>query len=338
MRGVLIAIVVVIVAGGLAATALSFESRPAEGIPAGGKLFSVDRGDESHSLGKRLQDDGLIRSALLFRVLVKLQGSSASFKIGTYRIMPKMDTGAIMDLLLSGRQALVRITVPEGFTISQTAALLEQNGITSAADFERACHDSKLLEQLGLPSSSAEGYIFPDTYFFPPSYGGAAALREMVSTFRERLSSIPEAAALSSKELNDRVILASIVEREYKQPDEAPLIASVFDNRLRIHMALQSCATVVYVLTEREGKPHPEIIYDRDLLIRDPYNTYIHPGLPPGPICSPGMTSLRAVFYPAKTHYLYFRLVDPVEGRHHFSTNLAEHIDARELFIKKVGG
>ncbi|HUW41219.1 MAG TPA: endolytic transglycosylase MltG [Rectinemataceae bacterium] len=326
------------VAGFLVAAALAFELRPADGIPAGGKLFSVERGDESHSLGKKLEDEGLIRSELLFRVLAKLRGPEASFKIGTYRIMPKMATAAIMDLLLSGRQALVRITVPEGFTISQTAALLDRNGIATAADFEKACHDPALLGQLGLPFPSAEGYLFPDTYFFPASYGGAAALREMVSTFRERLSSIPEAAGLSARELNDRVILASIVEREYKQPDEAPIIASVFENRLRIHMALQSCATVVYVLTEREGKPHPEIIYDRDLVIRDPYNTYIHPGLPPGPICSPGMTSLQAVFHPAKTHYLYFRLVDPVEGRHHFSTNLAEHIDARELFIKKVGG
>lgn len=160
----------------------------------------------------------------------------------------------------------------------------------------------------------------------------------MVAAFRARLAGIPEASALSETELNDRVILASIVEREYKQPDEAPIIASVFYNRLRIRMALQSCATVVYVLTEREGKPHPEIIYDRDLLIRDPYNTYIHRGLPPGPICNPGLTSLRAVFYPATTKYLYFRVVDPEAGRHYFSTNLEEHIDARSLFIKQVGG
>jgi UPF0755 protein len=338
MRGVLKVFAIALGALCLIAAAIVFESRPSPYIPASGKLFGVERGDASQSLAKRLKAEGLIRSELLFRAMAKLQGSNASFKIGTYRIKPDMGTRAIMELLFSGRQALVRVTVPEGFTISQIARLLEQDGVAQVSDFEAACHDPAVLDKLGLPASGAEGYLFPDTYFFPESFGGEAVLREMVAAFRERLAGIPEAATLSNAELNDRVILASIVEREYKQPDEAPIIASVFYNRLRIRMALQSCATVVYVLTEREGKPHPEVIYDRDLLIKDPYNTYIHRGLPPGPICNPGMTSLRAVFYPATTKYLYFRVVDPDAGRHHFSTNLEEHIDARSLFIKKVGG
>ena len=318
IRGILKAFAIAIGAICLVAAALAFESRPSSDIPAGGMLFGVERGDASQSLAKRLREDGLIRSALLFRLMVKLRGPSASFKMGTYRIKANMGTRAIMELMLSGRQALVRLTVPEGFTLSQIASLLERDEVAAASDFEDACHDPALLNELGLPSSSAEGYLFPDTYFFPESFGGTAALREMVAAFRARLAGIPEASALSETELNDRVILASIVEREYKQPDEAPIIASVFYNRLRIRMALQSCATVVYVLTEREGKPHPEIIYDRDLLIRDPYNTYIHRGLPPGPICNPGLTSLRAVFYPATTKYLYFRVVDPEAGRHSF--------------------
>lgn len=103
-------------------------------------------------------------------------------------------------------------------------------------------------------------------------------------------------------------------------------------------MALQSCATVVYVITERLNKPHPDVLYDRDLKIDDPYNTYERRGLPPGPISNPGMTSLRAVFYPASSRFLYFRLVNPDAGTHHFSLTLEEHIDARSLFIKKVEG
>ena len=160
----------------------------------------------------------------------------------------------------------------------------------------------------------------------------------MLKAFRDRLASIPEASALNSKELHEKVILASIVEREYKVKEEAPLMASVFYNRLKIKMALQSCATVVYVITERLGKPHPDVIYDRDLKLDDPYNSYEHAGLPPGPISNPGLTSLRAAFYPATSRYLYFRLVDADAGKHHFSASLEEHLDARRLFIKKVGG
>ncbi|HTX73196.1 MAG TPA: endolytic transglycosylase MltG [Rectinemataceae bacterium] len=313
------------------------ESRPVLSVPTAGSLFAIEKGDNAQSIGKRLEQGGLIRSAAVFHALIRLEDPSAVFKTGTYRIGTGMGTQAIIQLLLSGKQALIRVTVPEGFTISQTAALLDRLGVAAAAEFRAACHDPALLTDLHLPPTGAEGYLFPDTYFFPASYGGAEAVRAMVAAFRQRLSTIPEAAELSSAELRDRIILASIVEREYKQPDEAPLIASVFFNRLRIKMALQSCATVVYVLTEREGKPHPEVIYDRDLAIEDPYNSYLYRGLPPGPICSPGMTSLHAVFYPATTHYLYFRLIDPAAGRHHFSTTLEEHIDAKNLFIKQVG-
>jgi UPF0755 protein len=233
---------------------------------------------------------------------------------------------------------LNRATVPEGFTLSQVAAMLERLGIVDRASFIAAATSPTLLAELGIPGASAEGYLFPDTYFFPMNFSAEGALRAMVKAFRAKLAELPESAALSPKELHDRVVLASIIEREYKSPDEAPLMASVFTNRLKMRMALQSCATVVYVITERLGKPHPEVIYDRDLKLDDPYNTYEHAGLPPGPISNPGMTALRAAFYPADSRYLYFRLIDPNAGTHHFSTTLEEHKGARALFIKRVEG
>jgi UPF0755 protein len=128
--------------------------------------------------------------------------------------------------------------------------------------------------------------------------------------------------------------LASIVEREYRAIDEAPLIAGVFYNRLRIGMPLQSCATVEYVITEIQGKPHPERLFDRDTEIRDPYNTYIRSGLPPGPISVPSRIALDAVFHPQASDYLYFRLINPAEGRHYFSRTLDEHIQAGALYVK----
>jgi UPF0755 protein len=328
------AAVIVLAAGAIAIT-LFLAARPAEGIGRG-RLFTVERGDSAQSVATRLADGGYIRSALVFRLLAKTGGLDSSFKAGTYRILPEMGAKRIMDEFVSGEQALVRITVPEGFTLSQVARLLERDGVAAKKDFLAAASTPRLLDELGIHAPSAEGYLFPDTYFFPSNYSAEGVLRSMVRAFKERIAAIPEAAALSPAELQDRVILASIVEREYKSPDEAPMMASVFYNRLKLRMALQSCATVVYVITERLGKPHPEVIYDRDLKLADPYNSYINRGLPPGPIANPGMTALRAAFYPASSRYLYFRLVDPKAGKHHFSATLEEHIDAARLFIKRV--
>ncbi len=327
----------IVLAAAAIAILLALVSRPSEGIGTGG-LFAVERGENAQSVAADLEHRGYIRSAFAFRLIAKAEGLGSSLKAGTYRIVAGMSSHRILDELVSGRQALVRATVPEGFTLSQIAGLLERLGISGKTAFLEASRDGRLLAEIGIPASSAEGYLFPDTYFLPKDYPAENALRSMVKAFRERLATIPETASLSAKELHDRIILASIVEREYKTADEAPLIASVFYNRLRIRMAFQSCATVVYVITERLGKPHPEVIYDRDLKLDDPYNSYEHAGLPPGPISNPGMTSLRAAFYPATSRYLYFRLVDANAGKHHFSLTLEEHLDARKLFIKKVEG
>jgi UPF0755 protein len=319
------------------ALALAMAAKPPAGM-AGESLFTVERGENAQSVAQSLEKKGLIRSALAFKLLTRIDGAGASLKAGTYRITAGMGAREILGQFVSGKQALVRVTVPEGYTLGQVAALFDRLGLAKKEDFLAAARDPAILADLGIPASSAEGYLFPDTYLFPLSFTAEGALRSMVAAFRERLALIPESAALSPSELQQRIILASIVEREYKDPDEAPLMASVFYNRLKIKMALESCATVVYVITEHLGKPHPEVIYDRDLKLDDPYNTYRHRDLPPGPISNPGMTALKAAFYPASTKYLYFRVVDAEAGRHHFSTTLEEHIKAGSLYIKKVGG
>jgi len=330
-----LASLVLAAAAGLAVLAIA--SRPAEGIGQGG-LATVEKGDSAQSVAAALARKGFIRSAFAFRLLARAEGVGSSLRAGTYRIGPGMGAKEILDTLVSGKQALSRITVPEGFTLSQIAGLLDRLGIVDRASFLQAATSSVLLSELGIQAASAEGFLFPDTYYLPLGYSAESIVRIMVRAFRDRVAAIPETEALSPKELYDRLTLASIVEREYKAPEEAPMIASVFYNRLKIRMALQSCATVVYVITERLDRPHPDVIYDRDLKLVDPYNTYEHRGLPPGPISNPGMTALKAVFYPEASRYLYFRLIDPEAGTHHFSTTLEEHLDARNLFIKKVGG
>jgi UPF0755 protein len=317
--------------------AFALAARPSTAIPEGGAIFAVERGEAAGAVARRLESAGLIRSSLAFRALAKIRGVDSSIKAGSYRVMPGMGAAGLLDDLVAGRQALVRVTVPEGLTLSQIAVLLDGLGIAGKAEFVFACRDPAFTSELGLRASSLEGYLFPDTYLLPVAFGPREAARAMVDAFKSRVSSIPEAAALSPSELHSRVVLASIVEREYRLPEEAPLMASVFYNRLRIGMALQSCATVVYVITEKLGKPHPEQLFDRDIRIPDSYNTYLHPGLPPGPISNPGLTALLAAFRPAATKYLYFRLVDEERGSHHFSASLEEHVGARSLLVKKVG-
>ena len=332
-----IATAAIALAAAAAVLVLALAARPAVGIEEGSR-FTVERGDSAQAVAIALERKGFIRSAFAFKLFARVEGLGSSLKAGTYQIGPEMGAKRILDVFVSGEQALSKVTIPEGFTLSQIASLLERLGITTKASFLEAASSAVLLSELGIPATSAEGYLFPDTYFLPTGYSAEGVLRTMVKAFHEHLSTIPEFVFLSSQELYERVILASIVEREYKSPDEAPLMASVFYNRLKIHMALQSCATVVYVITEHLGKAHPEVIYDRDLKIDDPYNSYEHTGLPPGPISNPGITSLKAAFYPAASRFLYFRLVDANAGTHHFSATLEEHLDARNLFIKKVEG
>lgn len=322
----------------VAASGFFLLARPVATIPEGGVLFVVKRGEAAGALARRLENEGFLRSSLVFRLLAKLQGLEADIKAGTYRIMPGRGASELLDELVSGKQALIRVTIPEGYTLSQVAALLENLGVSSKADFTAACSNPALAAELGIPASSLEGYLFPDTYLLPLAYGARETAQAMVAAFKQHLATIPEAASLSPEDIHSRVVLASIIEREYRVPEEAPLMAGVFYNRLRIGMALQSCATVVYVITEKLGKPHPEQLFDRDIAIQDPYNTYVHRGLPPGPISNPGMTALLASLRPTASKYLYFRLMDPLTGTHHFSTSLEEHIGARAFFVKRIGG
>ncbi|NLJ45309.1 MAG: endolytic transglycosylase MltG, partial [Treponema sp.] len=312
---------------------------PPEVIPPEGVLFTVGAGEPGARIAVRLEEEGLIRSALAFQVLLRLRNQQSLLKKGTYRIEPGMRSRDVQELLVSGKQALVRVTVPEGHTLRRTADVLHEAGVVDREEFLAAARDPALVSSLGIPAATAEGYLFPDTYYIPLKTPGEEAVRLMVGALRSRLAEgLPESLALDPQELHLRIILASIVEREYRLTEEAPRIAGVFWNRLKIGMALQSCATVVYIITEVQGKKHPEVLYNRDIEIRHPFNTYLHPGLPPAPIANPGLTALRAVFRPEPSRYLYFRLLDARTGRHYFSETLDEHIRAGALAVKGIGG
>jgi len=333
-----VAVLVIVALAAAAIAAFVFAAaydKPTGAIGPDGTLFAIGTGESGASVARRLAQEKIIRSEYLFRLLMKAKKLEHALKAGEYSIADDMGSSAILDMIVEGRQVLIRMTIPEGSSVRAIALAAETAGIATADEVLAAVSDADLAARLGIPADSLTGYLFPDTYLLPRGAGGEGLVSVMVNTFRKRLSeAVPESSVLSSGELHDRVILASIVEREYRVPEEAPLMASAFLNRLRIGMALQSCATVVYIIAEKQGKPHPVRLFDRDLKIDDPFNTYLYPGLPPEPICNPGLTALSASLRPESTRYLYFRLVDEASGKHYFSATLDEHIKAAALAVK----
>jgi UPF0755 protein len=230
----------------------------------------------------------------------------------------------IHNKLLEGTVELYPVTIPPGLSSASIAEIFEKEGVTGKADF---------LEEVN--SMNAEGMLFPDTYNFPKDYPADKVVQYMIEIFYSSLENIyPDFGNLEEGEFREKVVMASIVEREYRNEDEAARIASVFYNRIIENMYLGSCATVVYIITEELGREHPERLLYRDLDLQSPYNTYRNKGLPPGPICNPGAAALNAAFNPEATEYLYFLLEDPEKGTHLFSRSLSEHNRSYELYIK----
>jgi UPF0755 protein len=319
-----------------AAAAAFFNSAPR--LPSGrdDRLFVVEKGESLASIAERLAAGGTIRSAAVLRLAARLRGTEGKFKAGWYRVPPGASTLRVHDLLVAGSQSLVKLTIPEGWTITRIAGLVAERGIAPAADFEAAARSAALAASLSVPGATLEGFLYPDTYFVPAPFPPEMLARLMVETFFERIEEIePSWQGLGRTELFEKVTLASIVEREYQVAEEAPLIASVFANRLRLGIGLESCATIAYIITEIQHQPHPEYITLEEKGIDSPYNTYKWAGLPPGPIANPGRVALDAAFHPARTDYLYFVLRDPKEGRHYFSRDLDTHNKAKKLYLKK---
>ncbi len=313
-------------------------NRSPRGSLSDSATFQVAKGESVASIVTRLKAQDLIRSTMLLRLLSIAQGTEGTFKAGYYSISSAASSIDIHNLLVLGDSHLVKMTFPEGWTISKLSEHLERNQITPGKDFTEATRSSVLLERYSIPAETLEGYLFPDTYFFPKGFAPEAVAETMVTNFFKNLEKIvPNQAELNREELHRKVVLASIVEREYRVPEEAPQIASVFYNRLKWDIGLESCATLAYIITEIQEKPHPEYITLEDKKIDSAYNTYMWAGLPPGPISNPGIVALQATFHPAQTDYYYFLLKDKESGAHYFSKDLEEHNQAKFFYLKKVG-
>ncbi|TVR92854.1 MAG: endolytic transglycosylase MltG [Spirochaetaceae bacterium] len=330
-----LSLVLLIVVGAAAFYGLYFLNTPqVRGVPQE-VSFRVDSGESLTGVATRLHEEGLLRRPEILRIVSRLRGTDGRLQSGRYLLSNDLSAVQIHEILTTGRQVLQRVTIPEGWTIRRIAARLEEHGILAASDFIAVVNDEDFAASLGITANSLEGYLYPDTYYFVEDFPAERVAAHMVERFLGVLEDIyPEYETLSPEFIHERVVLASIIEREYISPDEAPLMASVFQNRLDANMRLESCATVVYVMTEEEGLAHPSRLFYRDLERASPYNTYRNVGLPPGPISNPGQTALNAAFHPAESDYWFFVLRGPGADRHHFSRSLYEHSEAAVLYLR----
>jgi UPF0755 protein len=261
----------------------------------------------------------IIGSPKLFRLYAKIRRSDRGIKPGTYLLRKNASWGSVLSSLRSGRGVVTVVTVPEGFTIEQIEGLLVSKLGVDVDSVREVVRDTALLHRLNVPIASLEGYLFPDTYFFPPGASARDAVVAMVRRFEQRWRPEWSARADSLKlSRHDLITLASIVEREAKMPRERPVIAAVYWNRLRRGMLLQADPTVQYALPEYQTR-----LLKRHLTVQSRYNTYRYRGLPPGPIGAPGLASLQATLYPANAPFLYF--VAHPDGHHEFRVKLEEH-------------
>ncbi len=316
MRRVAALLLVALVVGGAAALGIAV-LRPPE-LPRGGATVVIREGETLAEIATRLESAGVVRSALVFRVWARGTKRDRTLQPGRYHFDGAIDVPAILRALAAGG-ALSEVTIPEGLTLREIAALLEAKGLGSAAELRCLESDPDFLLAAGVPGPQLEGYLFPDTYRLSPSMHAREIVETMVRRFHERFDAEHHRrAAARGMTVNQVVTLASIVEKETGLASERPTIAAVFANRLRLGMPLQSDPTVIYALPDFDGN-----LRRADLSHPSPYNTYVTPGLPPGPIANPGLAALDAALAPSASQALYF--VSRNDGSHEFSTTLGEH-------------
>jgi UPF0755 protein len=327
IRAVLLASVVLLVA--LTSWLVRELAAPAAAEAADGVFFEVDKGWSTRRVIARLKSEDIVRSAVALQVACRIYFPGERFKAGEYLFRPPIETKDAILRIFGGRIYLEPMTVPEGLTGREIADLLRPGDPDGAAAFRRAFLDAGLIADLDPRAKDLEGYLFPNTYNMPRKAPEADLVGAMVAEFREVFDEgRRRRAAELGMTIRDVVTLASLIEEETALPDERPLVSAVFHNRLKIGMKLDCDPTIVYAL-KQEGRYTGRLLL-RDLKLPSPYNTYLHAGLPPGPISNPGISSLDAALAPAPDGYLYF--VARGDGSHRFSRTLGEHLDAVKKF------
>ena len=283
------------------------------------KVVIIQPGQGLNAAIEQLSKKGIINNPLKFKIFARLKGYGKNIQAGEYLLSPSMPPTTILEFLVTGKVNLHKITIIEGYNLSQIADIVAKAGFTSRTDFYAAATDSSFVNQKGIDAKTFEGYLFPETYYFPK----VSTPEKMISTMVDRFQSVFTAKWKErTKELglsiHQIVTLASIIEKETGAPFERPLISSVFHNRLKKGMRLQADPTVIYGLKNFNGN-----LTRKHLTTWSPYNTYKIKGLPIGPIACPGARAIEAALYPSDTRFIFF--VSKRDTTHQFSTNLKDH-------------
>ena len=293
-----------------------------------GVIIEIPKGSTPHAAAELLASHGIVKNARYFDYLLRYMTryeNAGSIKWGEYQFKGGMSPREIADKLFKGDRYLHKVTIPEGLRYEEIAAIMEEAGLADSAKFIKLCTNRELLNLLGIQGASVEGYLFPDTYFFEKNPGEEKIIRAMVRRHMDVFARYYSGVLRNGLDGRKGIILASIVEKETGAPQERPLIARVFYNRLAKGMKLQTDPTVIYGIIRSKGAFSGNL-RRKDLQTYNEFNTYAIDGLPPGPICNPGADALKAVAEPADSKALFF--VSKNNGTHEFCPNLKCHNQA----------
>ena len=304
-----------------------FFTRPAQkdGID---QVITIREGMSLKEVAGTLKSKGIIINKDLFILWTRLLGNSRKIKAGEYLLNSGMTPARIIEILTKGIIITYTVTVPEGFSIEQIGNILDESGLADKNSFISLAHEPGVIKKYGISGPSLEGFLYPDTYEFGKGLPPLLIIDVMVKRFREIIGPYMKRIEELGMKVEEVITLASIVEKEAGNAEEMPLIASVFLNRLKKGMRMESDPTVIYGMNNFTGN-----LTRKDLLESTPYNTYVIRGLPPGPISNPGLASIKAVLYPVETDYLYF--VSKNDGTHYFSVSIEEHNRAVWTYQKR---
>jgi UPF0755 protein len=318
----LILVVLFCAAAGAAAFLYQRARNPYRGYSEAERFVDIPPGAGTKTIGEHLVAAGVIRDATTYRVALWLSGHARRLKAGEYRFDQPMTPMAVIDKIARGEVYIIPVTFREGLTIAEMSKIFEAHGLGPASAFVQASKDAALVRPLDPAARDLEGYLFPDTYPLSRHTDAARLVHLMVERFHHVFTpEMTQAAEARGLTVRQAVTLASLVEKETARPDERPVIAAVYENRLRIGIALACDPTVIYAL--QLAGTYTGNLRREDLSVNSPYNTYRYPGLPPGPIAAPGRASLNAVVHPADADFLYF--VSRNDGSHEFARTLDEH-------------
>jgi UPF0755 protein len=337
---VIIIIIVILAAGGWFGFnkiySLSLQAMaPGDDTPIS---VEIPAGAGADDIGRILEENGLIRKALFFRLHSRQEGNDGQYRQGVYDLTKSMTVDEIMAVLIKGTFTadVKRFTIPEGYNITQVRNKLVEAGIVTAEDFmneiRNGVFDYAFLADCPAGDDRLEGFLYPETYEVYANATAHDVIGKMLSQFDLLFKAeYHDRAGELGRSVRDIVTMGSIVERESVTAEERPLMAGVFYNRLDIDMKLESCATIQYIL----GESKEFLTYD-DLAIESPYNTYLHEGLPPGPICSPRMASIEAALYPSDNDYIFFVLSGNLDGTHNFSADYNKFLKDKDAYYAAV--